>query len=143
MLLKDDGTYTERGQAIIGHTPMCRFGNAEELAGAVIWLASPRASGFVIYSSSLDRNAQAPIAEGAQVRDKQLLIRLPDTTSMKADVRIPEAQRGRVFVDENAPGERRLAIELQLRIRQLSPVNLRPGSRGLRLHVGSGLHSFL
>ena len=26
MLLKDDGTYTERGQAIIGHTPMGRFG---------------------------------------------------------------------------------------------------------------------
>jgi len=47
MLLKDDGTYTERGQAIIGHTPMGRFGNAEELAGAVIWLASPKASGFV------------------------------------------------------------------------------------------------
>jgi NAD(P)-dependent dehydrogenase (short-subunit alcohol dehydrogenase family) len=47
MLLKDDGTYTERGQAIIGHTPMGRFGTAEELAGAVVWLASPRASGFV------------------------------------------------------------------------------------------------
>ena len=28
MLLKDDGTYTERGQAIIGHTPMGRFGEA-------------------------------------------------------------------------------------------------------------------
>jgi HlyD family secretion protein len=61
------------------------------------------ASGFAIYSSSLDHNAQTPIAEGAQVRDKQLLIRLPDTTSMKADVRIPEAQRGRIFVDESAP----------------------------------------
>ena len=47
MLLKDDGTYTERGQAIIGHTPMGRFGNAEELAGAVIWLASPKAASFV------------------------------------------------------------------------------------------------
>jgi NAD(P)-dependent dehydrogenase (short-subunit alcohol dehydrogenase family) len=47
MLLKDDGSYTERGQSIIGHTPMGRFGNAEELAGAVVWLASPRASGFV------------------------------------------------------------------------------------------------
>jgi NAD(P)-dependent dehydrogenase (short-subunit alcohol dehydrogenase family) len=47
MLLKDDGGYTERGQSIIGHTPMGRFGNAEELAGAIIWLASPRASGFV------------------------------------------------------------------------------------------------
>jgi NAD(P)-dependent dehydrogenase (short-subunit alcohol dehydrogenase family) len=47
MLLKDDGTYTERGQAIVGHTPMGRFGEARELAGAVIWLASPRASSFV------------------------------------------------------------------------------------------------
>jgi NAD(P)-dependent dehydrogenase (short-subunit alcohol dehydrogenase family) len=47
MLLKDDGTYTERGQAIIGHTPMGRFGESKELAGAVIWLAAPRASGFV------------------------------------------------------------------------------------------------
>lgn len=47
MLLKDDGTYTERGASIIGHTPMGRFGTAEELAGAVVWLASPRASGFV------------------------------------------------------------------------------------------------
>ena len=47
MLLKDDGTYTERGASIVGHTPMGRFGSAEELAGAVVWLASPRASGFV------------------------------------------------------------------------------------------------
>jgi NAD(P)-dependent dehydrogenase (short-subunit alcohol dehydrogenase family) len=47
MLLKDDGTYTERGQSIVGHTPMGRFGEAHELAGAVIWLASPRASSFV------------------------------------------------------------------------------------------------
>jgi NAD(P)-dependent dehydrogenase (short-subunit alcohol dehydrogenase family) len=47
MLLKDDGTYTERGQAIVGHTPMGRFGDAHELAGAVVWLASPRAASFV------------------------------------------------------------------------------------------------
>lgn len=47
MLLKDDGTYTERGQAIVGHTPMSRFGEAAELGGAVVWLASPKASGFV------------------------------------------------------------------------------------------------
>jgi NAD(P)-dependent dehydrogenase (short-subunit alcohol dehydrogenase family) len=47
MLLKDDGTYTERGQSIVGHTPMGRFGEAHELAGAVLWLASARASGFV------------------------------------------------------------------------------------------------
>jgi NAD(P)-dependent dehydrogenase (short-subunit alcohol dehydrogenase family) len=47
LLFKDDGTYTERGGQIIGHTPMARFGAAHELAGAVVWLAAPRASSFV------------------------------------------------------------------------------------------------
>jgi NAD(P)-dependent dehydrogenase (short-subunit alcohol dehydrogenase family) len=47
MLLKPDGGYTERGQQIIGHTPMARFGEAEELAGVVVWLASPKAASFV------------------------------------------------------------------------------------------------
>jgi NAD(P)-dependent dehydrogenase (short-subunit alcohol dehydrogenase family) len=47
MLLQPDGQYTERGRQIIGHTPMARFGEAHELAVAVIWLASPRASSFV------------------------------------------------------------------------------------------------
>jgi NAD(P)-dependent dehydrogenase (short-subunit alcohol dehydrogenase family) len=47
LLFKDDGSYTERGGQIIGHTPMGRFGEARELAGAVVWLASPKASSFV------------------------------------------------------------------------------------------------
>ena len=47
LLYNEDGSYTERGREIIGHTPMARFGSSEELAGAVIWLASQRASGFV------------------------------------------------------------------------------------------------
>src|SRR5439155_927121 len=47
MLLKDDGTYTERGQAIVGHTPMGRFGEPAELAGVVVWLASPKAASVV------------------------------------------------------------------------------------------------
>ena len=37
LLFNDDGSYTERGDQIIGHTPMARFGNAEELAGVVVW----------------------------------------------------------------------------------------------------------
>ena len=37
----------ERTASIMGHTPMGRFGEADELAGAVVWLASERASGFV------------------------------------------------------------------------------------------------
>jgi NAD(P)-dependent dehydrogenase (short-subunit alcohol dehydrogenase family) len=47
LLFNDDGTYTARGGQIIGHTPMARFGEASELAGAVVWLASRRASSFV------------------------------------------------------------------------------------------------
>ncbi len=38
---------TERGEAIIAHTPFGRFGKVEELAGALLFLASERASGFV------------------------------------------------------------------------------------------------
>ena len=37
----------ERTEAIFGHTPMGRFGEPEELMGAVLWLASERASSFV------------------------------------------------------------------------------------------------
>jgi NAD(P)-dependent dehydrogenase (short-subunit alcohol dehydrogenase family) len=47
LLFNDDGSYTERGGQIISHTPMARFGEAQELAGAVVWLAAPRASSFV------------------------------------------------------------------------------------------------
>jgi len=37
----------ERVQSIIGHTPMGRFGEAKELQGAAVFLASEEASGFV------------------------------------------------------------------------------------------------
>ena len=47
LLYQADGSYSERGSQIIGHTPMARFGEPQELAGAVVWLASPRASSFV------------------------------------------------------------------------------------------------
>lgn len=47
LLFQDDGTPTERARAILGHTPMGRFGEAAELKGALLFLASSRASGFV------------------------------------------------------------------------------------------------
>jgi len=47
LLFNDDGTPTPRAQSILGHTPMARFGEAKELIGAVIFLASPLASSFV------------------------------------------------------------------------------------------------
>jgi NAD(P)-dependent dehydrogenase (short-subunit alcohol dehydrogenase family) len=37
----------ERRKAIFDHTPMERYGEADELAGAIIWLASEQASSFV------------------------------------------------------------------------------------------------
>lgn len=39
----DTGNLTERGQKIIDHTPMRRFGTPEDLVGALIWLASDAA----------------------------------------------------------------------------------------------------
>jgi NAD(P)-dependent dehydrogenase (short-subunit alcohol dehydrogenase family) len=47
LLMNPDGTYTDRGKQIMAHTPMARFGEAKELAGAVVWLASSCASSFV------------------------------------------------------------------------------------------------
>ncbi|WP_053204205.1 SDR family oxidoreductase [Jiangella muralis] len=37
----------ERIESIIGHTPLARLGEPEELDGVLLWLASGRASGFV------------------------------------------------------------------------------------------------
>ncbi len=47
LLFNDDGSYSERGGQIINHTPMARFGQAQELAGATVWLASNKAASFV------------------------------------------------------------------------------------------------
>jgi len=41
------GELTDRGRAIIERTPAGRFGKVSELAGAVLFLASEKASGFV------------------------------------------------------------------------------------------------
>lgn len=45
-LLNADGTYSTRGQSIIDHTPLKRYGEPEELIGTAVWLASD-ASRFV------------------------------------------------------------------------------------------------
>jgi len=41
---KDSGELTARGQSILTHTPMNRFGTPEDLLGATMWLISPAAS---------------------------------------------------------------------------------------------------
>jgi NAD(P)-dependent dehydrogenase (short-subunit alcohol dehydrogenase family) len=47
LLFNEDGSPTARTQSIWNHTPMRRFGTPEELIGAAVFLASPRASSFV------------------------------------------------------------------------------------------------
>ena len=44
LLLNKDGSYSERGRTIVANTPMKRFGKADELNGAVLWLISDAAS---------------------------------------------------------------------------------------------------
>lgn len=46
LLTQPDGSYTERGNLVIKNTPFKRFGKAEELIGALVWLLSD-ASAFV------------------------------------------------------------------------------------------------
>jgi NAD(P)-dependent dehydrogenase (short-subunit alcohol dehydrogenase family) len=47
LLTKPDGSWTPRANTIMAHTPMGRFGAPEDLIGALLWLASDEAAGFV------------------------------------------------------------------------------------------------
>jgi HlyD family secretion protein len=60
------------------------------------------ADGLVVYAQN-ERSSQQPIEEGTQVRERQQLLRLPDTSAMKAIVRINESQ-----VTQLRPGQRAL-----------------------------------
>ena len=44
VLLKPDGSYTDRARAVIAHTPMGRLGTPDEVVGAVHWLCSDAAA---------------------------------------------------------------------------------------------------
>lgn len=61
LLTNEDGSYTQRGNAVIQNTPFKRFGRPEELTGALVWLMSDAAAfvngtsvvldgGFLAYS---------------------------------------------------------------------------------------------
>ena len=43
----ENGILSDRGKAIIDHTPFGRFGTMEDLHGSVVFLASRKASGFI------------------------------------------------------------------------------------------------
>ena len=47
LLTNEDGSLTPRGNTILSHTPMGRFGEPEDLLGTLLWLVDDKASGFV------------------------------------------------------------------------------------------------
>ncbi len=47
LLTHPDGTPTPRSAKILAHTPMGHFGEASDLTGALLWLVSDQAAGFV------------------------------------------------------------------------------------------------
>jgi len=47
LLTCEDGSLTARGETIVAHTPMGKFGKPSDLIGTLLWLVSDEASGFV------------------------------------------------------------------------------------------------
>jgi len=47
ILMTPDGGLTARGQNVMGHTPIKRFGEAKELLGCIFWLLDDEKAGFV------------------------------------------------------------------------------------------------
>src|SRR5207248_1912392 len=60
------------------------------------------ADGLVVYSSGDRWNSSTQIQEGTQVRERQQILRLPDTSSMKAMIRIQEAMVPRLKIGQRA-----------------------------------------
>jgi NAD(P)-dependent dehydrogenase (short-subunit alcohol dehydrogenase family) len=47
LLTEANGNLTPRGETIVSHTPLNRFGSPADLIGALLWLVSEEAAGFV------------------------------------------------------------------------------------------------
>ena len=47
LLTNPDGSLTPRGNTILAHTPMGKFGAPEDLTGALLYLTDDAAAGFV------------------------------------------------------------------------------------------------
>ena len=47
LLVKADGSYSDRAYKIVSATPMKRFGEPGELIGTLLWLIDPKQSQFV------------------------------------------------------------------------------------------------
>lgn len=47
LLTQTDGSWSPRAETILAHTPMSRFGEPEDLLGALLWLVNDQGAGFV------------------------------------------------------------------------------------------------
>ena len=47
IMFHEDGSYTDRAKNVLAHTPMKRFGEANELIGCMNWLINDESAGFV------------------------------------------------------------------------------------------------
>ena len=47
LLTNADGSLTPRGNTILSHTPMGKFGSPDDLTGALLFLLDEEAAGFV------------------------------------------------------------------------------------------------
>ncbi len=47
LLTNPDGSLTARGNTILSHTPMNRFGTADDLVGTMLWLVNDKAASFI------------------------------------------------------------------------------------------------
>ncbi len=61
-------------------------------------ITAPKA-GLVIYANGRNRDRETEIKEGAMVRERQVILQLPDLSTMRADVEVHEAK-----VDKIRPG---------------------------------------
>ncbi len=61
-------------------------------------ITAPKA-GLVIYANGRNRDRETEIKEGAMVRERQVILQLPDLSAMRADVEVHEAK-----VDKIRPG---------------------------------------
>lgn len=59
-------------------------------------------AGLVVYGSAESRRESDQIAEGSQVRERQTIVRLPDTNKMKAVVKVNESRVGMITPGQKA-----------------------------------------
>lgn len=58
--------------------------------------------GLVIYANGRNRDREAEIKEGAMVRERQVILQLPDLTKMRADVEVHEAKVDKIRIGMKA-----------------------------------------